>query len=136
MTDFTTYFEDLIIAFCTEGSDFPAAPTDVYIALHDGPPGANAASNELSYASYSRVGVSTAGGFTRTSSPEPTGSENASKIEFGIAGESWGDVSHFSIWDSASGGNAYYKSALDTTRTINADDEIRFLTGDLDLQID
>jgi hypothetical protein len=57
-------------------------------------------------------------------------------VAFGPATSDWGDVSHFTVWDAASGGNNLWNGDLDTTRTILTDDEARFAAGELSFTID
>lgn len=138
MTDATTHFEEEILDWATEGSGFNAAPSTLYIALHSDVPGPNAGNNELTYASYSRASVSAGSGWDRDVTGQPTRVQNSERINFGVAEENWGQITHFSVWTDVQGGtgNPLFKSALAEPRTIEADDEIRFLVGELQLEVD
>lgn len=137
MSDLTTYYEKAILDHAFHGNDL-TAHTDVYIALHDADPTESGDANELdaSTLSYERQSVSTSGGFTRSGST----SENANEIGFGTAAENWGTVTHFSIWDgpgsTADGDNPLYAAALDTQKTVEQNDEVRFNAGDLQITMD
>ncbi len=56
---------------------------------------------------------------------------NLNAITFPAALTAWGDVVGFGIYDAASGGNLLVSSPLDTTRTVAANDTMRFTAGSL-----
>ena len=132
MSDFTDYTENNIVNWMVGGVDMPVSHGNVYVALHTGDPTETGDSNEVSAASYARAST-TAG----TDWNINGGSfENSSDIGFTDATETWGDISHFSLWDSETGGNAIAYSNLTTTRTVQDGDAPIFrsqsLTGVVD----
>jgi len=132
MTDFTDYVETEIANWIVGGVDMPTSHGNVYVGLHTGDPTETGDANEVSAASYSRAST-TAG----TDWTIGTGTfENSSDISFPEAQELWGDVSHFSLWDSQTGGNALGYSSLSSTRTVESGDAPVFRTASLTGQID
>lgn len=121
MTDKTDWLEAAILDWAFAGTDMPAAPATIYVALHTGDPGDDGTANEIgtSGTGYARQPLDTPGDWSRPSHNEAA---NAALVTFGPAESDWGDVSHISLWDSQTGGNPLYAGDLDTTRTI--------LTGD------
>lgn len=119
-----------LLQFYFDGLD-RTAPTNLYVGLHDGPPGDNATNNEVSLGGYSRQDTTTADwtfdGQERVS--------NDVEIIFGPATEDWGDVTHYSLWDSSTGGTAWFVSPLETTRNILQDDRARFAPDNLDFEV-
>jgi hypothetical protein len=135
MTDFADALEADIIDWVFDGTQFPTPPSDVYVGLHTGAPGDDGASNEISTNStgYSRTAVPTGSGWNQPSANEAS---NAGEVAFGPADTDWGDVSHFTVWDSQTGGNCLWTADLGTTRTILTDDEARFAAGELTFTVD
>jgi len=135
MTDFGDYIESEIIDWIFDGTQFDSPPTDVYVGLHTGAPSDDGSDNEISTSStgYSRTAVSTGSGWNQ---PSANKAKNAAEITFGPATSDWGDVSHFTIWDSQTGGNNFVNADLNDTRTIKTDDEARFAAGELTFTVD
>lgn len=119
-----------LLEFYFDGED-RTAPTELYVALHDGNPGDNAEENELNLDGYSRVSTDPIDwvfdGQERV--------ENDIEIIFGPAEEEWGDITHYSLWDSETDGEAWFVSDLENIRTILQDDRARFAPGNLDFQV-
>ena len=107
------------------------APTDLYLALHDGNPGDNAEQNELTLGGYSRQQTTPAD----WSFDGQELVDNDIEIIFGPATEDWGDITHYSLWDSSTGGTAWFVSSLETARNILQDDRARFAPGNLDFEV-
>lgn len=59
--------------------------------------------------------------------------DNANAIEFAEASGSWGTLSHFALFDAASGGNFLGWGALTTSKAVDSGDTARFAAGDLDV---
>ena len=59
--------------------------------------------------------------------------DNANAIEFAEATASWGTLSHFALFDAASGGNFLGWGALATPKAVDSGDTARFAAGDLDV---
>lgn len=136
MSDFTDYTETEIVNWLVGGQDMPVAHANVYVALHTADPTETPdGSTEVDASTTSYTRVSTSAGTDWTLNGDNF--ENGVEIEFPEATESWGNVSHFSLWDgSADTDNPLAKSALDTTRTIESGDAPIFRVGSLTGQVD
>lgn len=142
MTDLVNNVESEFINWVVGGTDVRVAHTSVYVALHTSDPGETPDGStevDASTTNYSRQSTTAGTGWNITGGV----GENANLIEFPTATESWGTISHFSLWDGAdsttnplasdvirdSSGNA-------TTKTVDQDDTISFAAGTLTVEID
>lgn len=62
--------------------------------------------------------------------------ENVNKITFAMACENWGTMTHFALFDAASGGNILAFGSLSPSKTVNSGDIPRFAPGDLIISFD
>lgn len=139
MTDLTTYAQEQFMNWSFLGTSMPTAHGTVYIALHTADPGDQPdGSTEVGAADYDRASVTAdTTEWTLGSSGDATTITNDNEISFGIASSDWGTITHFSVWDGAdSTTNPLWAAALDTSRDVQTDDEIRFLGGSFEAQID
>lgn len=141
MSDFTSTMESIIADYITQGSDPAAAPDPVYVGLHTGDPGADGTANEVSATDYSRESTTAGTDWNIVSSPEPTTFENANEILFDVADNDWGTIEYVTLWDSASGGDAFARYQLTDDddnpdpKAIDADDQARFPANELSFDV-
>lgn len=117
-----------------------AAPARVFVSLHTADPG-NAGANEVSTASWpayvrrdAALGGAVASGFSAASGKA---SENLLELLFPPHnGAAPVTVTHFGLWDAATGGNLLWRGALTASKTLNPTDECIMHSGDLDLWVD
>jgi len=62
--------------------------------------------------------------------------DNANTITFPEATGSWDTITHFALFDAATGGNMLAHGAVSQSRAINSGDTAKFDTGDLDVSLD
>lgn len=62
--------------------------------------------------------------------------DNANDITFPEATGSWGTITHFALFDAASGGNILAHGALSQSKSISSGDTAKFAAGDLDVSLD
>jgi hypothetical protein len=62
--------------------------------------------------------------------------DNVNDITFPQATGSWGTITHFALFDTASGGNTLAHGALSASKTIGSGDTAKFAAGDLDVSLD
>ena len=62
--------------------------------------------------------------------------DNANDITFPQATGSWGAITHFALFDAATGGNMLAHGALSQSKTIGTGDTAQFAAGDLDVSLD
>jgi len=81
---------------------------------------------------YARV--STAGGDWNAAASGAI--DNANDITFPEASGSWGTLTHFAIFDAASGGNMLAHGSLSVSKAVGSGDTVKFAAGDLDITLD
>ena len=62
--------------------------------------------------------------------------DNANAITFPEATGSWGTITHFALFDAATGGNMLAHGALIASKAIGSGDTAKFAAGDLDVSLD
>lgn len=107
-------------------------PPTIYVALSTAAPGDDGSTiAEPSGGSYARK--STSGSDWAAASARAL--SNAAALEFAEATGSWGTITHFALYDAASGGNFLGWGALGTSKAIASGDTARFAIGDLDVEL-
>lgn len=104
-------------------------PTTVYVGLATASFGEDNSGTELSGSGYARQSA------TFNSAASGT-TDNSAAIEFPAATASWGDVSHFGIFDASTGGNLLIHGSFSSTKTISQGDILKINAGDLDISAD
>ena len=104
-------------------------PTTVYVGLATASFGEGNTGTELSGSGYTRKSATFNAAASGTT-------DNSAAIEFPAATASWGDVSHFGIFDASTGGNLLIHGAFSSTKTIAQGDILKINTGDLDVSAD
>lgn len=144
MSAMTDYLENKIIDWLLRATSY-TPPATLYVGLLTAAPSDSAAGTEVSGGSYARVAVTSAttawnntqGNTTGASTGGDGTSENAAAITFPAPTANWGTVTHFGIYDAASGGNLLIWAALTTSKTINNGDAApSFAAGALSFQSD
>lgn len=113
----TSYFENLILDAILGDDHGANIPATVYVGLFTSQPDDGGAGDEVptSGTGYSRVSVTN----NSTNWPIATDGQksNGVKIQFPLAVSSWGDITHFGIFDDAEDGNllVYGEVATPTT---------------------
>ena len=111
------------------GTTTYTAPTTVYIGLATASFTDANSSVELTGNNYARKSIAfedAASGAT----------DNTSAVEFNAATGSWGNVSHFGLFDQSTGGNLLVHGAFTTPKTIASGDVLKIDAGDLDITAD
>ena len=62
--------------------------------------------------------------------------DNANLIEFPAATGNWGTITHFALFDAASGGNMLAHGALSEAKAVVASNIPQFSPGELDVSLD
>jgi hypothetical protein len=87
-------------------------------------------------------GIEVVGGsYTRTSVasftvPASGSSNNSSTVTFPSASANWGVVTHFALFDAATGGNMLFHGPLTTPKVVNAGDSFVFPVGNITVSMD
>ena len=137
------YLENKIVDHVLRATAY-TAPAAVHVGLLTAAPSDTGGGTEATGGSYARVEVTSAttawngthGTTTGASSGTDGTIENAATISFPTPTVSWGTVTHWGVYDAASGGNLLFYAALTTSKVINIGDVVSFAAGALSLQID
>ena len=129
MAAMSNYLENEILDHILRNAAF-TSPSAVYLGLSTGTFGDDNSGTELTGNNYSRVAV--------TFDPASGGAtDNTGAIEFAAATGTWGTVSHFGLFDQASGGNLLINGAFSNGgKAIASGDVLKIDAGDLDITID
>jgi hypothetical protein len=124
------YLENKFIDFLFRGQAF-TAPSNIYVGLLTAAPSDTGGGTEVSGGSYARVAVSSslanwagtqAAGSTVASTGTGGQTSNNNAITFASPSANWGVITHFALYDAASGGNLLYWGALLNSKTVNSGD--------------
>jgi hypothetical protein len=126
----THYLEEAILNEVLRGINY-TPPATVYVALFTSPTNKDGGGSEVSGGGYARQPV--------TFGPPGPGTDgrkvsNSAEVLFPQATAPWGTITHVAIFDSATGGNMLYQGALEESRTVNTNDQLRFRVGDLSVE--
>ena len=125
MSAMSDYLENKVLDHIL-GTTAYTMPTTVYVGLSTGSFADDNSGTELSGSGYTRQSAAFDAAVNGTA-------DNTATIEFSAATASWGDVSHFGIFDASTGGNLLIHGAFTTTKTIATGDILRISAGDLDI---
>jgi hypothetical protein len=134
MSAASNYTENNVLNAMLRGVTFPL-PAGTYVSLHTGDPGETGA-NEVStiaWPAYVRKHAEDGGAIGTGWSASTTGSSsNANQLPF-VANNGAGPITitHFGVWDAASGGNYLTGAACTTPRTLEVLDVLVFSPGTL-----
>ncbi|MGA0599024.1 phage tail fiber protein [Enterovirga sp. CN4-39] len=105
-------------------------PTAVYLGLFTADPGEGATGPEVAGLGYARQAA-------QFSAANAGTARNTSLIVFPAAtGGAWGTITHFGIFDAATGGNLLVKGAFDSSRVIGDTDALLVNANDLAVTLD
>lgn len=123
----TTYMAHAVINYFLRGQSV-TAPTTLYLALYTTEPQKNGSGTEVSGAGYAREEITFA-------SPS-NGITLASEVVYSEAGESWGEIGYYAIFDHATSGNMWVSGAFNTPKTIGEGDTARVPENLLTIEVD
>lgn len=139
MSAISDFLENKLIDQLFRGQTAASTGT-LYVALLTAAPSDSGGGTEVGGGSYARVAVSSSlanwagsqgAGTTTASSGTGGQTSNNAAINFPTPSANWGAVTHFGIYDAASGGNLLFWGALTISKTINQADSVTFPAGSL-----
>ena len=131
MGSFADYWENEILDHLFGKGNY--TPPTIYVGLSTADPTDDATGlAEPSGNAYARVATSGANWNAASSGTI----DNANDITFPEASGSWGTLTHFALFDAASGGNMLAHGSLSVSKTISSGDTAKFAAGDLDVSLD
>jgi len=137
----SNYLENKIVDQLFRGQSAPTTTT-LYVGLLTAAPNDAGGGTEVSGGSYARVAVTSslanwAGTQSAGSTTASTGTggqtSNNTAITFPTPTAGWGTVTHFGIYDAATGGNLLFHGALTIAKTINQADTVTFPAASLSI---
>jgi hypothetical protein len=139
MSQMTNYLENKLVDHIFRGQAL-AVPGTLHVSLHTADPGETGANELAATGAYGRgsiaaslanwAGTQSAGSTTASSGTGGQTSNNA-VVSFPTPSANWGAVTHFAIWDAATGGNCLLYGSLGVAKTINQGDTVSFAAGTL-----
>ena len=131
MGSFSDYWENKILDHIFGKGSY--TPPTIYVGLSTADPGDDGTGlSEPSGNGYARVQTAA----SDWNSASGGSLDNAEVIEFSEATGDWGTVTHFALFDTASGGNLLAHGSLSQSKSIAGGDTARFAAGDLDVSMD
>lgn len=139
MSAMSDYLENKLIDQLFRGQTAPATST-LYVGLLTAAPSDAGGGTEVSGGAYARVAVASslanwAGTQSAGSSTASSGTggqtSNNTAITFPTPTAGWNTVTHFGIYDAATGGNLLFWGALTIAKTINEADTVTFPAASL-----
>lgn len=132
MAGFSTYLQNAILAWA-KGTAMPTAPATVYVALFSADPtDAGTLTNEVTTTIRPAGRVAATFGAVSTASGTST-IANSADVDFGTAAGG-GTVTHFGLFDAATGGNMLGSTTVTGGPiTVAAGTGVKFATGALTL---
>lgn len=118
MTALTNFAETTLINSVLRGVSF-VPPASLFVALHTSDPTETGTANEVAGGGYTRQPVT-------FSAPTDGAAPSSVLVSFTVTGVNIGQVTHCSIWDAVSSGNAWLKGPLRISLPLNDGDVIRF----------
>lgn len=130
MSKMSDYLEKKLLDHVLIGTTY-TPPSDIYLALFTSDPTDAGSGIEVSGGDYARQKLV----FDEATVVDGTSVTDADTI-FPIATANWGTVTHIGIYDALTGGNLLFHGALNTARTINIDNQLVILAGELTVILD
>ncbi len=125
---FTTYFLNMIAGNTFGTQTTPALPTAFYLGLSTTTPNADGTGatepTEVGNA-YERIELD------NLSAPNEGYVENESSVAFEESMSAWGTVTHYLVFDAATGGNLLMYEPLDEQRSVEARTVMLFKAGEI-----
>lgn len=116
------------------------APANLYVGLFDADPGEGGNSaTEVTGAGYARAALVNDKTVWSTSAPSGLPVSNQTEIIFPEATGDWAGgapITHFALFDAATGGNLIASGALVGGVTVSSGDQPRFSPGDMTITLD
>ncbi len=125
MSAMSDYLENEILDHIL-GTGSYTMPSSVYVGLSTSSFNDDNSGTELSGSGYTRKVATFAAAASGTTS-------NNAAVEFPAATGSWGDVSHFGLFDASSSGNLLIHGAFSVSKTVSSGDILKIAVGDLDI---
>ena len=129
----TTYFLNQVMGNLFHTKEVPALPETYYIGLSTSAPdstGVCTGEPSTSGTGYARVALDS------LSEPNAGVIKNTTPIIFNESVTNWGTVTHYVVYDSATGGNLLFFGALSISRSVEQNTIITIKAGELSIALE
>lgn len=133
MTAFSNFLEAALLNHVLNNNAY-TSPTIVYLALFTAAPSDAGGGTEVTGGSYARHAMDSSGADLWTVSGGHA--ENTADRTFPTATASWGTITHVGIFDAAAAGNLLFWGALSASKQVDNGGVLRFLAGQLQIDLD
>jgi len=128
------YLENILINHVLRGVSF-TSPGARYVALYTTDPTDANTGTEVAGGNYARQSIA----FSAPVTPGIT--TNSAAVTFPVATADWGTITHFGILSALTGGNLWFAGRIETAgvadpKTVLIDNQVQFLTGQLEIDMD
>lgn len=128
----SNWLEEAILNYFFRGQSV-AQPTGIFLALYINDPTDADTGTEVSGAGYQRQQVT-------FGSPVQTGDKcvisNNQKIEFPIAGDDWGNISHWGLRSAQTGGNLLCRGSFSRVENVQTGNRFTINIGNLQISME
>ena len=130
MSALSAYLENKIADHILGNTVF-TTPGTVYLALFTAAPTESGGGTEVTGGSYARLAITN----NSTNWPAASGGlkSNGVALTLVTATATWGTVTHWALFDAASGGNMLFFGAVSPSKLIESGDSFSVAIGELDL---
>lgn len=133
-TEMNDYLEQEIMEHIFRNTAIFTPPANVYVSLWTTTLGDPGTGTEVTGGSYAREAVDTTSGWDAPGSSGGA-TANAADTDFGTASASWGAITDAMLGDASSGGNMFFYSDMDASKTVADGDSFKFAAGDIDVVV-
>jgi hypothetical protein len=130
MSAMSDYLEGELIKHIFRTGSF-TKPTVLAVGLFTAAPSDSGGGTEVTGGSYARAAVNPLDANWAAPAAGNGVTSNVSTITFATPSASWGNVTHFGIFDAASAGNLLFWGSLTVAKTINSGDTVTFPAASL-----
>ncbi len=126
----TNYFLNLVAGNVFKTKTSPAIPSKLYIGFSKTAPNISGGNvTEPNGNGYARIPLNSLG------APANGLVSNTAPVEFAESTAAWGTLTHYVIYDAATGGNLLMYGALTSSRTVEGNTVMLFKAGELKLSV-
>lgn len=130
MADMSNYLEEVLLNAVLRGQTYTGGT--VWVALYTTAPTDMDMGLEVSGGAYVRQQVT----FSAPTQVDGKATvQNTADVTFPVATTDWGTVTHVGIRDAQTGGNLLFHKAVNNPRTILSNDRVRFLQGEIKIDL-
>lgn len=131
MADMSNYLEESLLNSIINSGTYTGSQT-LWVALYTTAPTDSDMGIEVNGGDYKRVQVV----FSDVEQINGKATvENVEEVAFPVASSDWGTVTHVGIRDAETGGNLLFHKAVNNPRTILSNDRVRFLSGEIKIDL-